>query len=103
MCKEHGWTPAAASLFLIDRMEAWSASPAAADDVLGSLHPSTWLSSGRYDDDEECWSDVANPFALGSEAHRAREEEDKKLKHQADKKAREADFIARQKRNTGRF
>lgn len=49
------WNQAMAMDFLTDRMQAWAASPQAQDDVKGTLHPRTWLSQGRYDDDDSAW------------------------------------------------
>lgn len=40
--------------FLLERMEAFAASPKAKSEFCP--HPATWLNQGRYDDDPETWS-----------------------------------------------
>jgi hypothetical protein len=101
--RDRDLTQADAAAFIIERMTTWAASAEGSDPVMSKTHPASWLNASRFDDDEKCWSDVTNPFALGSEAHRAREEEDKKMKHAADRKAREAAGDARRARLGNRF
>lgn len=53
--KDHGCTEIQAIGYLITRMKAFAKSPQARDEVKGTLHPATWLSQGRYDDDDSVW------------------------------------------------
>lgn len=41
--------------FLIERMTAFAASPSAKPPDRSPIHPATWLSHGRYDDDPATW------------------------------------------------
>ena len=85
--------------FICDRMVVWKASPAARDEVKGQIHPTTWLNGGRYDDDPATWESGGNPFEAGSEAHVAREAEDKKANTNKRKAKAKAASIEAKKRS----
>jgi len=53
--KDQGITTDQASTYLTERMRKFAGSPQAADSVKGTLHPSTWLNQGRYEDDDTIW------------------------------------------------
>lgn len=53
--KERNCTEGDAIAYLIARMKVFAKSPQAKDEVKGTLHPATWLSQGRYDDDDSVW------------------------------------------------
>ena len=55
VAQEHDWPIPRAVEYLISRMERFADSKQASDPVKGTLHPSTWLSEGRYDDADEIW------------------------------------------------
>jgi hypothetical protein len=46
--------------FLRERMRAFAESPEAHPTDRAPIHPSTWLSKGRYDDDPETWKESGN-------------------------------------------
>lgn len=46
--------------YLLDRMKVFAASPSAKPPDRTPIHPATWLSQGRYDDDPETWQLTGN-------------------------------------------
>lgn len=55
ICVEHDVEPIAASRYVIDAMKEFAASPASRPTDHTPIHPTTWLNSGRYDDDRSTW------------------------------------------------
>ncbi|MDA8563101.1 hypothetical protein N9L06_01475 [Mariniblastus sp.] len=55
--KDRAMSPTAASDWLTERMKMFAASPQARDPIKGKLHPATWLTQARYDDDESIWQE----------------------------------------------
>ena len=58
IAQRFGADKARAAAWLMERWTIYNASPKAKGDI--KPHPSTWLSEGRYDDDEQQWQQKAS-------------------------------------------